>query len=183
MQRPPDHVLEVVAPSRDVDGLPLSDGGVRNVAHAELRDTLRLPRGGEYEATFVAVKKFYDGANGGEAGHYLMTWVEFRHGGSRWRTMGCKIRSVEANRVARAMLARKPSKPGRNEPARVGGKVVANDDSALCGAPVGKDGYLLYVRSRNPRNGELLRTGGVEINATEAPVVAGLLKQIAELTE
>ncbi len=182
MNKPPDHVIEAVAPSNYTieGGLPLSDGSVRNVAHAELRDTLRLPRGGAYEATLVAVKKFYDGSSGGEAGHYLMMWVEFRHGGSRWRTAGVKVRSVEAQRVIRALASRKPSTPSRNEPARIGGKVLANDESSLRGAPVGKDGYLLYVRSKNPRNEQWSRTGGVEIGAVEAPAVAALLKAIIE---
>src|SRR5271157_1030725 len=143
MKKPPDHVIEAVAPSTWTieGGLPLSDGSVRNVAHAEQHDTLRVPRGGDYDATLVAARKFYDGSSGGEAGHYLMLFVEFRYGGSRWRTAGLKVRSVEATRVIRALASRKPSVPGRNEPVRIGGKVLANDESSLRGAPVGKDGY------------------------------------------
>lgn len=180
MTRPPEHVLWIISPNHDVDGLPVRDSGVRNVAHAEMRDTLRLPRGGDYEATLVAVKKFYDGSGGGEAGHYALIFVEFRHGGTRWRTPGIKVRSVEAARVARALGTRKASVPGRSEPERVGGKEASNTESALRGAPVGKDGYLLYVRSKNPRNEEWSRTNGVEISKTEAPVVAALLKGLIE---
>lgn len=183
MNRPPEHVIEAVAPTREVDDLPINDSGVRNVAHAELRDTLRLPRGGEYEATLVAVKKFYDGANGGEAGHYLMAWVEFRHGGSRWRTPGVKIRAVEALRISKAIVSRKPSVPGRNEPERVGGKLNDNDESSLRGAPVGRDGYIVYIRSKNPRNETWSRTRGIEVSAVEAPFFAELLKKIAKAGE
>jgi hypothetical protein len=178
MTRPPETVLWIIAPNHEIDGLPVRDSGVRNVAHAELRDTLRLPRNGDYESTLVAVKKFYDGSGGGEAGHYALIFVEFRHGGTRWRTPGVKVRAVEAGRFVRALKTRKASAPGRSEPRRVGGKDAPNTESSLEGAPVGKDGYLLYVRSKHPRNGEWSRSGGVEISAAEAPMVAATLKAL-----
>ncbi len=183
MTTPPEHVLWIVAPNPDVDGLPVRDSGVRNVAHAELRDTLRLPRGGDYESTLVAVKKFYDGVGGGEAGHYAFVFVEFRHGGTRWRTPGVKVRAVEAARVARALTSRKASAPGKNEPERVGGKDAPNTESSLRGAPVGKDGYLLYVRSKNPRNEEWSRSSGVEISKAETSMVTAFLKGLVEAAE
>jgi hypothetical protein len=188
MIRPGEQIVEAVAPSRDVDGLPISDGiSVRNVAHMETRDTLRLPRDGAHSESLVAVKRYYDGANGGEAGHYLMVWVEFRSGGSRWRTPGVKIRQEEAARAARDMLKLKPSKPGRKEAPRVGGKVEATGDSELHGVPIGiKPGtrpgdirptYLFFVRHHG-RNGEWVRTRGVELIGTEMHAVANLLGQI-----
>jgi hypothetical protein len=180
MNRPPEHVLWLVAPNHEIDGLPIKDKGVTNVAHAELRDTLRLPRSGEYESTLVAVRKHYDGGNGGEAGHYALIFVEFRWSNTRWRTPGVKVRAIEAPRIVRALKSRKASAPGRNEPERVGGKDFANTESTLEGAPVGKDGYLLYVRSRNPRNETWSRTLGVEIHAVEAPMIANILKSVAE---
>jgi hypothetical protein len=182
MIKPSGIVVELVAPSHDVDGLAISDGySVRNVAHAETRDTLRLPRGGQYEATFVGVKRYYDGSSGGAAGHYLMAWVEFRASGSRWRTAGVKIRAEEAPRIARDMTKGKASKPGRNEAERVGGKTVATEESELHGAPVGK-GFILFVRHRNRAN-EWVRTRGCEVLETERPFVANMLRELAKDSE
>jgi hypothetical protein len=178
MNKPSGIIVELVAPSHDVDGLAISDGfSLRNVAHAETRDTLRLPRGGAHEATLVAVKRYYDGSNGGEAGHYLMVWVEFRAAGSRWRTAGVKVRAEEAPRIVRDMTKGKASKPGRNEDPRVGGKTVANDESELHGAPV-KDSFLLFVRHKN-RAGEWVRTRGCEVLESERPIVANMLRELA----
>ena len=181
MIKPTGIVIAAVAPPREIDGLMIIDHlSVRNVAHAELRDSLRLPRGDSHESTFVAVRKHYDGTGGGEAGHYLMTWVEFRASGSRWRTAGVKIRQVEAARIVRDMMKGKASKPGRSEAARVGGKTVATDESELRAAPVEAKGYVIYVRHRG-RSGEWVRTNGVEVLDVEKVTVANVLKQLAAL--
>jgi hypothetical protein len=179
VNKPSDTLIEFIAPSRNVDELLISDGySVRNVAQAEQRSTLRLPRSGTHDETLVAARKFYDGSGGGEAGHYALIFVEFRAAGSRWRTVGVKVRAEEASRIARDMAKGKASKPGRAEPARVGGKVIATDDSELRGAPIPGGSFLLYVRHRN-RAEQYVRTRGVEVRKTEIPVVAGLLKQLA----
>ncbi len=181
MKTPNAAVIEAVSPSRDV-GLPISDGlAVRNVAHMESRDTMRLPRGGPYEATLVVVKKFYDGSSGGVAGHYAMCFVEFRAAGSRWRTGGVKIRAEEAPRIARDMLKGKPSKPSAKESPRVGGKTISIEDSELRGAPA--EGYLIFVRHRKGTNGEWMRTRGVEVLETEKPALAALLQGLASAGE
>lgn len=184
MNKPSDTIIEAVAPSRDINGVAISDGySVRNVAHAETRDTLRLPRSGPHDVTLVAVKRYYDGTNGGEAGHYAMIWVEFRAEGSRWRTAGVKVRAEEAGRIARDMLKGKVSKPGRGEPPRVGGKTVANDESQLQGAPLAEFGaiglYAIFVGHRN-RAGAWVRTRGVELYPPEWPIVAAFLKNLTK---
>ncbi len=179
MNKPTDAVIEAVAPARDIDGLPISDGtSVRNVAQAEILNTLRLPRGGAHEPTLVAVRRHYDGANGGEAGHYLMCWIEFRAEGSRWRTAGVKVRAKEADRIAKDMLKAKASKPGKGEAPRIGGRAVATDESELRGAPVGKS-YAIYVRHRMA-NGQWGRKRGVEVHEQELGIVSRLLKQLGD---
>jgi len=185
MKRPSLEILNAVAPPRIVgptatDDLALSDApSVRNVAHAEQLDTMRIPGHGGYEATLVAVKKHYDGSNGGEPGHYLLLFVEFRWGGSRWRTPGTKVRAVEANRIARDMMKGKPSKPPPSEPVRVGGKEMPTEESELRAVPVANAGYLLFVRHRL-RSGDWARTRGVEVLTLEKGPVFPLLKQLAE---
>jgi hypothetical protein len=177
MDKPADSIVEAVAPSRDIDGMTISDGtSVRNTAHAEIRDSLRIPRGGHYASSLVAVRRYYDGSGGGEAGDYLMLWIEFRSG-SRWRTAGVKVRAVEAARLARDMMANKGSKPGRSEPRRVGGKTLPTDDSELRGVPVDGGGFLVFVRHKS-RTGAYARTRGVEVLDGERAVVAGLLKML-----
>lgn len=180
-KKPGESIIEVVAPFHAIDGLPLADNDmIKNVAHAETRDSLRIPRGGGgslHEASLVAVKRYYDGANGGVAEHYLNCWVEFRALGSRWRTSGVKIRGAEAARITRAMLAGKPSKPGRNEEDRVGGRENTSTDSELRGVPLPSGAYLIFVRHKN-RAGEWARTRGVEILDAEKAAVAAVLKQV-----
>lgn len=188
MNKPSAAVIESVAPARDIDGLPISDGtSVRNIAHAslDLLKTLRLPRGGSHDAALIAMTRHYDGANGGEAGFYAMLWAEFRAEGSRWRTAGVKIRAEEASRIARDMLKGKPSKPGKSEAPRVGGKTIATDESELRGAPIdggklGSWGYAIFVRHRM-RSGDWGRTRGVEVLEPEMQFVANLLKQLKEV--
>jgi len=181
LKKPTLEILNAVAPDREVDDLPISDGvAVRNVAHAELLDTMRIPGHGGYDATLVACKKHYDGSNGGEPGHYLLLFVEFRTGGSRWRTPGVKIRAVEAPRIARDMMKEKKSKPSASEANRVGGKVLPTEESELRGEPVAGGGFLLYVRHRL-RSGEWARTRGVEVLSVEKGPVAGLLKQLVDM--
>jgi len=178
MEKPSEDVIQAVAPAHDISGLSIIDPGVRNVVGAELKNSLRLPRGGPYASTLVAVQKYYDGLNGGESGEYAFLYIEFRAASSRWRTAGVKIRQAEAARVAKDLLANKPSKPGRNEKPRVGGKMLARDDSTLCGAPV-KGGYVIYVRCAKA-SGDWARTQGVEVLALEAPVVANTLKTLSD---
>jgi hypothetical protein len=178
VEKPSSEVIEMIAPSRDIQGLPITDGySVRNVVGAELKSSLRLPRGGVHEASIVAMQKFYDGTSGGESGAYLMCWVEFRATGSRWRTAGTKIRRVEAARIAKALLSGKASKPGKNEPPRVGGKEVAVDDSTLIGASIG-DAYIICVRHRL-RTGDFGRTRGIEVAGGEKAMLAEVLKRLA----
>lgn len=178
MIRPDDSIIELVAPSRDIDRLQIADGyTIRNCAHAELRDSLRIPRGGPHDTSLVATRRSYDGSAGGEPGVYLMAWIEFRCSGSRWRTVGSKIRQVEAARIARALVTGKASKPGKGEAPRVGGKTEAVAGSELRGAPV-PGGYALFVRYVG-RSGAYVRTRGVELLTAECAIVAGLLKQLA----
>jgi hypothetical protein len=177
MKRPDDTIIEAVSPARNIDDLPIADLGVRNVVGAELRSSLRLPRRGPHDATLVALSRYYDGLQGGEAGKYYLVYLEFRATGSRWRTVGVKVRAAEAARVARDMLAGKPSKPGRSEKPRVGGKVEARDDSVLLGSPV-MGGYILYVKSKN-RVDAWVRTRGVEVLTLEIPIVANALRELA----
>jgi hypothetical protein len=182
VNRPTDTIIDAVAPPYDIEGLPISDNrSVRNVAHAELLQTLRLPRSDDHDSTLVALRRHYDGANGGEAGHYALCFVEFRAGGSRWRTAGVKIRSVEAKRIGAALISGKASKPGRSETPRVGGKVIATDESELHGSPVGHgvDGYVVYVRHRM-RSGEWGRTMGITVLSSEAPVLARFLGTLTQ---
>ena len=181
MNKPTNETIDAVAPAYDIDGMTLSDGySVRNVAHAEQRDTLRLPRGGPFSASLVASRKYYDGSGGGEAGHYALLFVEFQSVGSRWRTAGVKVRAVEAARVATHMLRGVPSKPGRSEPPRVGGKETPTDGSELRGiaAGKGKTSYLLFVR-HELRSGAFGRTRGVEVLGDEKASLAGLLRVLA----
>ena len=181
MQKPTLDILNVVAPDREVDELPLSDATtVRNVAHAEQVDTMRIPGHGGHDATLVACRKHYDGSNGGEPGHYLLLFVEFRAYGSRWRTPGVKIRAVEAKRIGRDMMKGKRTKPSASEASRIGGKVLPTEESELRGEPVVAGGFLLYVRHRL-RSGEWARTRGVEVLSVEKGPVAGLLKQLSEM--
>jgi hypothetical protein len=184
MNKPTEAIIEVVAPSHAIGGMAISDGyGVRNVAGAELRDSLRLPRGGPHEASFVAVRKYYDGISGGEAGAYLFAWVEFRATGSRWRTLGVKVRAEEAARIARDMLKGKQSKPSRDESPRVGGKDMPTTESQLIGAPdTETENYIIFVRHKT-KAGIWARTRGVTVLKEERPIVAGLLKQLEESTE
>lgn len=177
MKRPDEKIIEAVAPSHDIDQLQIVDPGIRNVVGAEMKNSLRLPRGGPHEATLVAISRHYDGLNGGEAGTYLLIYVEFRASGSRWRTSGTKVRVAEAARAARDIVHGKPSKPGKGEAPRVGG-VLALDDSTLRGAPV-KGGYLLYVRSRG-RAGSWVRTRGLIVLDVEKTIVAESLKALAK---
>jgi hypothetical protein len=181
MNKPSDAIIEAVAPSHKIGDMPISDGyGVRNVAGAELRDSLRAPRGGPHEASLVAMRRYYDGASGGKAGAYLMMWIEFRATGSRWRTLGVKIRQEEATRIARDMLKGRQSKPGRDEAPRVGGKEMATTESQLIGAPdTETEDYIIFVRHKSKAD-IWVRTRGVTVLKTERPIVAGLLKQLVE---
>ena len=180
MNKPSDAIIETVAPNHDVGGLAISDGAsVRNVAHQETHDALRIPRGGPHDASLVIVRKTYDGSNGGIPRTYVLAYTEFRASGSRWRTVGSKIRQEEAARIARDMMKGVPSKPGRSESDRVGGKTVATDESELRGAPLKDGAFLIYVRHKN-RAGEWVRTRGVEVIDAEVPVVGDLLRRLAK---
>lgn len=179
MQRPGEQLIRLIAPPFEIDELPISDAtSIRNVAHAEQLNTMRLPRGGEHNATLVVAKKYYDGASGGEAGHYALAYIEFAAYGSRWRTAGVKIRAEEAARIARDMRAHKPSKPGRKEPERVGGKVIATEESELRGATVGVH-YVVFVKHKH-RGTTWSRTLGVQITPIEKAPVAALLQQLSK---
>ena len=181
MNKPSDLIIEAVAPSREIGDMTISDGyGVRNVAGAELRDSLRLPRGGPHDATLVSMKSYYNGLHGGVAGAYQMLWVEFRATGSRWRTLGVKIKKEEAARIARDMAKGKQSKPGRAEAPRVGGKDLPTTESQLIGAPdTETEDYIVFVRHKNKADA-WVRTRGVTVLKAERPIVAGLLQQLAE---
>jgi hypothetical protein len=181
MNRPSDKTIEIIAPSRDVEELTISDGySIRNVAHAEQRQTFRLPRGGPHDATLVAAKKFYDGSAGGEAGHYAMVFVEFRADGSRWRTAGVKVRAVEAARIAKGMLKSARSAPSKVESPRLGGKAMVNDQSTLIGLPVlDPKGYLLFVRHQM-RGDKWGRTRGVEVTPGEVGALAQFLTSLKD---
>jgi len=179
MEKPSEAVIETVAPAHDIGGLTIRDPGIRNVVGAELKNSLRLPRGGPHDATLVAVQKHYDGLSGGEAGTYLLFYVEFRTT-SRWRTSGTKIRSAEASRVARDLLRGKASKPGKGEAPRIGGHEIARDDSMLCGAPIAGGNYVLYVKSKNKAD-QWVRARGVELLPIEIPFVVKELRALAQV--
>jgi hypothetical protein len=179
MNKPSDTIVDEIAPIYDLGiDLPVKDSGLRNVAHSEMRDTLRLPRSGAHDVTLVGGLKYYDGSGGGEAGHYVMLFVEFRAASSRWRTAGVKIRAVEAPRIIKHLRAApkwKASAPGKNEDTRVGGKITPTDNSGLHGSPV-PDGYLIFVKYTS-REREY-RTRGVCIQPNEAVAVAALLDHL-----
>jgi len=178
MDKPSDTVVESVEPSHNIDELPITDGySLRRVAHAELHDSLRIPRGGPHDATLIALRKSYDGTSGGIPGIYVLLYVEFRTAHGRWRTAGTKVRAEEAARVARDMSKGKASKPAKNEPSRVGGKEVETGESTLMGAPV-DGGYCLFIRSRM-RTGAWGRTRGVTILAAEIPIMVLQLQGLA----
>jgi hypothetical protein len=180
LKKPPEDVVLACFPAWDIPETPLRDLGLTNVTHAETLDSLRLPRPGQYEATLVAVRKYYDGTGtgGGAPGHYLALWHELRHLGQRWKTPTLKVRAEEAERVARAMLARKASNPGKGEVPRTSGRAGDNDQSKLLGVPVGKDGYLLFVRSTRDEGETFFRSRGVEVRGNEAVIVASMLRQL-----
>lgn len=180
MNKPTEMIIEAVEPSHTIGNMAISDAyGVRNVSGAELRDSLRLPRGGPHEAALVSMKRYYDGTSGGAAGAYQMLWVEFRATGSRWRTLGVKVRKEEAARVARDMLKGRQSKPGRDEDPRIGGKEVATTESQLLGAPdTETEDYIIFVRHKT-KAGTWARTRGVTVLKAERSIVAGVLTQLA----
>lgn len=177
--KPPTEIVDACFPAWEVPGVPVRDLGLTCVTHAEPQDHMRIPRPGEHQASLVAVVKVYDGTSGGQPGTYLALWQEVRHAGQRWKTQTLKVRAEEAARIAKDMLARKPSAPRKGEPPRAGGRAGTTMDSQLLGLPVGKDGYLLYVRSSGGVGGTFVRSRGVEIKAWEAGVVAGLLGKVA----
>lgn len=173
----PTKTADALFPQWEVAGLAVRDPGLTCVTHAEPQDHCRLPRFGEHQAFLVAVAKVYDGTSGGAPGKYLALWHEVRHAGQRWKTGTLKVRAEEAARVAKDLLARKPSEPRKGEAPRASGRTGTIDDSQLLGLPVGKDGYLLYVKSRD-RSGGFARSRGVEIKASEAGIVAGMLERM-----
>ena len=180
-RKPPEEVVLECFPAWEVPGVSLRDIGLTQINAAEVQNGLRLPRQGEFQASLVAVRRFYDGTGtgSGEPGHYLAMWHELRLRGQRWKTPTLKVRAEEAARVAKALVARKASVPGPQEPARAAGRKGDNDQSRLRGVPVGKDGYLLFVESTPKNSDEPFRSRGVEILTPEAGIVAGLLKQLA----
>lgn len=179
-KKPPAHVVEACFPARELPGLPVRDLGMTNVTHAETRDSLRLPRPGDHQASLVAVVKHYDGTSGGRAGFYLALWGEVRYGGQRWKTPTLKVRAEEAARVAKDMLACRASTPRRDEAPRYAGRAGLTTDSVLLGVPVAKDGYLLFVRSAGGAGGGYVRSRGVEILSSETGIVSAMLEKVVE---
>lgn len=180
LKRPPPEVVDACFQPWEVENEPIRDTGLTCVTRAETQNSLRLPRLGLHETSLVAVRRYYDGTNGGTAGEYVALWTELRYQGQRWKTPTLKIRAEEAGRVAKDMLARKPSAPRKGEEPRTSGRDGTTRDSSLLGLPVGKNGYLLYVRSGGGANNGWVRTRGVEIRMSEAGIVSELLRQIAE---
>ena len=179
-KKPPAEVADALFPLWEVPELTVRDLGLVCVTHAEPQDHIRLPRPGEHPAFLVAVPKSYDGTSGGTPGRYLALWHEVRYGGQRWKTPTLKVRAEEGARIAKDLLTRKPSAPRKGEEPRTGGRAGATLGSELRGVPVGKDGYLLFVRSAGGAGGTYVRSRGVEIKTSEADIVAGVLKGLAE---
>jgi hypothetical protein len=173
MSRPLPEVVDAVAPPRAV-GLPIIDArGIRRITQADLKNVLRIPRGGEHGAELVATKKYYDGgAVGGPASFYASLFVIFRVGRSLWRTTGVRILMPEAERIARALQTGAASKPCTSEEPRLAG--TGNSYTELRAEPV-RGAVLLFVRYA--KAGGFVRTRGVEVRTTERPVIAAGLRE------
>jgi hypothetical protein len=175
MARPTQALINEIAPPREV-GLPVMDTrGVYRIKQADLKEAMRIPRGGPHGAELVATKRFYDGSTGGESGYYANVFVVFKMNRSTWRTQGVRVLPPEAARIARALRRGTASKPPWSEEPRLSG-TGSGTVTELRAEPVGA-AVLLFVRFRHGSRQELVRSRGVEVRAREREAVAeGLLK-------
>lgn len=171
----PKEILDELAPPHDVGGLIVRDARTaRRIKQSDLKGDMRLPRGGKHNAELVAAYRHYDGATGGEAGYYANLFLVWRIGSQTWRSGGVRILPFEAERIARAVERGTGTRPGGDEPDRVGGTGAITE---LRAAAVG-DSVLLFVKFGK---GPYFRSRGVEILASERPAIAEGLRSFAKM--
>ena len=173
----PRELLDKLAPPHDI-GIPIRDArGVRKITQADLKDALRIARGGPNKAELVAAYRHYDGATGGEPGYYANVFVAWRSGTQTFRTGGARILPFEAERIARALDRGTGTKPGDSEPDRIGGTGAATQ---LRAKALDNGSILLFVRFGG-QGGKFYRSRGVEIHEDERATIAEGLRAFGQL--
>ncbi len=171
----PKEILNEIAPPYDVGGLIVRDArGTRQITMADLKGDMRVPRGGPHRVELVAAYRHYDGHTGGEPGYYANLFLTWRVGTAVWRTSGVRILPFEAERIAQAVERGTGTRPGGDEPDRIGGTGAVTE---LRAAAVG-DSVVLFVKFGK---GPYFRSRGVEILASERPMIADGLRSFAKM--
>lgn len=173
----PREVLDEVVPPHDI-GIPIRDArGARKILQGDLKDALRIPQGGPHKAELVAMYRYYDGGTGGEPGYYANIFNTWRIGTATWRSGGARILQFEAERIARALDRGTGTKPGDDEPDRIGGTGAITQ---LRAKALDDESVLLFVRFGG-QGGKWYRSRGVVIHQIERQAIATGLRSFAKL--
>lgn len=178
----PRDVLDVVAPPREVPGLPIRDArGVKKILQKDLEGGLVLPRGGPHQSALCAMYRHYDGGltDGAGAGYYAGLFVVWRAGSHTYRSGGVRILPFEAERIARALERVTGTRPRGEEPERVSGGPMATT-SQLRAEVLDDSAVLLFVRFTG-QGGKFYRSRGVEILDGERAAIAEGLRAFGRL--
>ena len=173
----PKEILNEIAPPYDIGGLIVRDArATRRITLADLKGDMRLPRDGKHRVELVAAFRHYDGGltDGEGSGNYANLFLAWRAGTATWRSSGVRILPFEAERIARAVERGTGSRPGGEEPDRIGGTGAVTE---LRAAAVG-DSVLIFVKFGK---GPYFRSRGVEILASERPTIADGLRSFAKM--
>jgi hypothetical protein len=181
----PRDVLEELAPAHYI-GIPLRDArSVRRITQGDLKDALRLERGGPHRAELDAVLRHWDGGaasgigNGHGAGYYASLFVSWRSGTQTYRSGGVRILLPEAERIARALDRGTGTQPGSSEADRISGGPMENK-SELRATALGDGAVLVYVKFRG-QGGKWYRSRGVEVHADEREAIAAGLREFVKM--
>ena len=173
----PKEILDAIAPAYDVGGLVVRDArSARRIKQSDLSGDMRLLRGGPHKVELIAAYRHYDGAltDGSGAGFYANVFLVWRVGSQTWRSGGVRILPFEAERIARAVERGTGTRPGGDEPDRIGGTGAVTELRAVA---VG-DSVVLFVKFGK---GPYFRSRGVEILANERPMIADGLRSFAKM--